>query len=350
MKINYWGNNNYYHKLFDNNMILEDIFKSCYKNEMTIDEILNKINLPIRYVITAIETLEQYGFIIKKRNKYISNIIMIPNNIIENNLYFKNLITKIYKMIDEYLTEQFNNKKFSELIFSDKSVNKSKIHLYSIILYITIMEKLQLCLNNIPPKNKLGDEGFIWITTSEEKKITEKINICNYFNEKKGIIHIIEHNEFNKKISKIIDNDRYSDIIFEIANNKDASIKMFSKREINDILVLNNHELLLYENGIIKINIFTYDKKTYQNIRLYLNNLTSTLAYEVEENYKKIYDEISKLIPKHLNKHLKQVVALEMFRLIYSSVLSAFINENKFDCENFNNIHISFIELFNNVN
>lgn len=345
LKIKYWGERNYYSKICENNLIMQNVLRSCNNRFRSISNLSEEIGASAEYIKHAVSKLVDYGLMTHTEQGFCSNVPILLKNNVNLTEDISNKQQQLALIVKKFIDENYENIKEFNLFDINEDKNKEKWQICSILLYIGIMEKFQRTLEIIPPLNVLGDQGFVW---AEEQYIGDMfgtVNICNMINESEDIIHFIEYDRLGESISNYFDYNHFEDILFEIACLGEVPIEHFSKRDIKDILSMNNINVLKYSNEKIASNVKVFDKARYQNFKFYLREITTEIAQQAENITDALYDSLIQQGGFKHNNQLRTLASLQMFNYVYAATFHLLVKSNYLLLDKINNINISFIIL-----
>lgn len=344
LNIKFWGDYNRYSRICQDNPIMQNVLQSCYKTPRSKKDIGKDIGVDDYYVNYAVSKLCECGLLQLTPCGYQTTVLILSKESmpLTNELIKiqKDLAAKIYAFVEEHYLD------FFKIVSFDRSVekNETKWRLYSLILYIGLIEKFQLKAELERPLSTTGNRGFVWAEEQDLTDIYGNVNVCNIINNIGDKLHIIEYSKFGEPINNYFNNNHYDDILFQIARTGKVTLGEFSKRDMLDIAQMSKLHLIKYDQGNIFANISVYSNFEYQRIRNYLREITSEVAKQSYGIFAKIMVVLQEHTPSNLAEQTKSIAALQMFNCVYAPTMHYLHVFNQCDEVQTTNILISFIE------
>jgi len=296
--------------------IYRTILVVCANDELTINEISEKMNVSPVYLEEYVNYLVKEEFLKKLQNKYISNIIMIDQLVIRNT---QNKLVDIYKPLAKDFSQIINSKKddITSLNFygNNFDYDELKWFLYPFLGHIFgwgMKEKLRNKISHM----KFIEWGRNWrlagvVTYPEDKEVlvnnvmdwSQRGKEYSLYNGKRVFIEDM-FTRWPFAINRLEDriNESNVDLIMKIFDN--PKLEVTEKEKLQVALLLKNEVIKNTEDGFI-LNIPVMSEKVhykeissivhddiYKLVDLYFDKVVSLFEEEVlPEIRKELYEQ-----------------------------------------------------------
>lgn len=292
--------------------IPQNILWACYNDNLTEEEISLQIGVALPYLETEIKLLVDSGLLIRKGNKYNTNIIIFTKE------FKTELATKIEKqqetiadiLYDFIIT---NEEKIRNIGFHmcDMSKNSLTWHITCVAIYILFSRITEKYSFDDYPVTSFGDKAYVW----GDEAPRGILNFCNMSQLDgcldEGELHFIDYLPNPKSDNNYFYRNRQlSNLFIKLVNNKVNNPNEYEREIIAD-LIRNGY--VKNDNGKISATLPVYTE--IQKSTLY-SMLEPTIVelLSVNANIKQTLEKVLKNhIPTHLKPQAESIACMRMF-------------------------------------
>ena len=321
LTIMFWGNgSNRFSKVCEKK-IPQNILLACYNDSLTGDEISLQIGVALPYLEDDLNNLLEYDLLAKNGNKYSTNIVIFTEEFSkEIDIKTASLRKELSKIVESVIVEKETAIRNIGFIGCNMSKNIYAWQIMSIILYQSIIEKLQKNIHVDFPQNKFGDYCFVWGSEGFEENIWDSqfgFGISNVTNDNGDYMQfmdfpingeMVHHYYYNRKPT--------SNVYFDIAN---GIIEKFSENDLTLVADMVKKGYVKINNGTWTVNVPVFTKTQFSELLKVLDNISNEISKKAEE----ILETVSKILLNHTPSNIKSLASKMAYLRLFEDAISA---------------------------
>ena len=317
----FWGigDDRYYH-LCDTK-ISQNILFACYNDKLSAEQISLEIGVALPYMEDKLTELCQYELLKKDGNRYYTNIVIFTKDFAnEVNAKTAELRERIADLLTTSVTEHEKEVRNIGFFGSDMGGNAFAWQMVSFILYFAVMVILQNKIQLVYPKDKFGNECFIWGAENGDQSSWESkfiFGITNVVNSAGDYVQfmdfpingeMVHHYCFNRQ--------NVTNVFLDIAKGNTEHFSGNDKALAADMVrkgyVISNDEGLF-----VNTPVFT---KEQHNV---LKNIFADTAAQIADDAEKLMKTVAKILKDHIPVHLKKLAKDMAYLRLFEDAISA---------------------------
>lgn len=293
---------------------------------LTEEEISLQIGVAVPYLDEYINALVNAGLLIKKSDKYSTNVIIFTRQLRDE------LASKKAPMINEISDKLYkfiiaNEGKIRSINYQgSKADRNSFIWLISIIAFQMLFEKIAAALSpKQAPNTAFGEKAYVW-GVEEEDSILNICNLSSYDGLVEGELRMMDYLPSGRTYhGTLYSNRRLADILIRLASNKLTDPNDYEKEYIAELIKLG---YAVNNDGAINVTIPVFTKSQIAALYELLNPVTDELL-AISAKIKQLTDTVLlNHVPKHLKEQVSGISCMRMFNDIIGAAVNNMVNKD----------------------
>jgi len=322
----YYGEGpNRFSNLIRDKKIPQNILWACYNDLLTEEEISLQIGVAVPYLDEYINYLADAGLLIKKGDKYSTNIIIFTKQLRDELANKKAPMTnetadKLY----EFITA--NEEKIRSINYQgSKASRNSFIWQISIIAFQLLIGKITATLSpKLFPKTAFGERAYVWGVEEEESILS----ICNLSPNDgiEGELRMMDYLPSDRTYhGTLYTNRKLANILIRLASNKLTDPNDYDKEYIAELIKLG---YAVNNDGVINVTIPVFTRSQIATLYELLTPITDELL-AISAKIKQMKDSILlNHVPNHLKEQVSGISCMRMFNDIIGAVVINMVNKD----------------------
>ncbi|MBQ8782253.1 MAG: sigma-70 family RNA polymerase sigma factor [Clostridia bacterium] len=317
----FWGNEtNRYYNLCDSK-ISQNILFACYNDKLTAEQISLEIGVALPYMEDKISELCEFDLLKKDGNRYYTNIVIFTRDFMrEVTLKTAELREKIASIISASAENKKSQIRQIGFYGSDMSDNSLLWQIACFILFEAVIENLHSRTKIQYPKDKFGEECFIWGAEECEENYWKEqfgfwVSACE--NSSEDYIHFMDFPINGERINDyFFDKQNAVNIFIDIAKNK---TEFTSENDMAIIAEMIRNGYIKKDENILKVNAPVLTARQREKVKEIFADEIEAIAVEAE----KMMSAVEKILKNHMPIHLKGLAKAMAYLRLFEDALAA---------------------------
>ncbi len=322
LKLRFWfwknGDSRYYHAA--DSKIAQNILFACCNDRIRPEQISLEIGVALPYIEDDLENLCKTGLLIKEGLRYLTNIILITDDL-RRELWAKTAYAadRIADIVSAAVTE--HEEKIRALGFAGCDMGFSSLawQISALILYKAVIDDVETRAAFVHPKDEFGTECVIWgVESADTDAFADRfgVGISNAVNTCGDCIRFIGF-PINGEMPHLIAGEvkGSANLLCEIAKGVSA----FSENDKEILAELIRRGYVRHDGSRFAVNMPVFTAAQFQAITAILEGASSVVTEEAV----KMMDVIEEILKDHAPPHLQTLCRPLAFVRLLDDAISA---------------------------
>lgn len=300
------GPNNF--QKFMQSKIRQNIVSACYNDSLTVQQISLETGIPLPYLDDDIRELEDKQIIIKDKNHYKANVIVITSGCADE---IEIAVTKYHEQIADKMEAFIRDKKdeYKKIGFTGCDFSENTLCWQLATVLFRMISGVDCGGTTDAPKTGWGEYAYLWCV----EKLHEKhiFSYCGVGGKHGDSIYFLDYRKGKGDHHDFYGNERYINIFCDICRGENTN---FSEYDLEAVAEMINKGYVVRENDSYRAAVPVYTAKQYEEIiNIAKEFITTELVTIIQEMDETAAGILSSHTPKHLQDQVRGIASMDKF-------------------------------------